>query len=120
VNVPSVPPDSGEQHSRSGPRSQVSSGRETESARLVELITLSSRGHDEAFAELCDLTSQRVYGIILRVLRSPDHAAEVMQEVYVEVWRQSARYSLGKRQSYCLDDHDRSSARGGSGAVGCE
>ena len=38
-------------------------------------------------------TSQRIYSIILRVLRSPDHAAEVTQEVYVEVWRQSARYA---------------------------
>jgi RNA polymerase sigma-70 factor (ECF subfamily) len=62
----------------------------------VELITLSSRGHEGAFAELYDRTSQRIYGIILRVLRSPDHAAEVMQEVYVEAWRQSARYSPEK------------------------
>ena len=59
-------------------------------------MTLCSRGHEEAFAELYDRTSQRVYGVILRVLRSPDHAAEVMQEVYVEVWRQSARYSREK------------------------
>jgi RNA polymerase sigma-70 factor, ECF subfamily len=59
-------------------------------------MTLCSRGHEDAFTELYDLTSQRIYGIILRVLRSPDHAAEVTQEVYVEVWRQSARYSPGK------------------------
>ena len=71
-------------------------GRENEAAHLVELMALSSRGHEDAFAELYDLTSQRIYGIILRVLRSPDHAAEVTQEVYVEVWRQSARYSPDK------------------------
>jgi len=52
-----------------------------------------ARGHEDAFAELYDLTSARVYGVVLRVLRSPDHATEVTQEVYVEVWRQSARYS---------------------------
>jgi len=56
----------------------------------------SARGHEDAFAELYDLTSNRIYAIILRVLRSPDHAAEVTQEVYVEVWRQSARYSPDK------------------------
>ena len=33
---------------------------------------------------------------MLRVLRSADHAAEVTQEVYVEVWRQSARYARDK------------------------
>jgi len=70
--------------------------RETEAAQLIKLMTLCSRGHEQAFTELYDRTSQRIYGIILRVLRSPDHAAEVMQEVYVEVWRQSARYSPDK------------------------
>ena len=96
MNVSSLPPDSEGHPSRSAPRTVRSSGRETEAAHLVELMALSARGHEEAFAELYDLTSQRIYGIILRVLRSPDHAAEVMQEVYVEVWRQSARYSPGR------------------------
>jgi RNA polymerase sigma-70 factor, ECF subfamily len=113
VNGSSLPPDSdGGEHSgsavrfgasrgrepelSSGGKTGLSSGRETGAAHLVELVTLCSRGHEEAFAELYDRTSQRIYGIILRVLRSPDHAAEVMQEVYVEVWRQSARYSRDK------------------------
>ena len=96
MNVSSLPPDSEGQPSRSAPRGERSRGRETEAAHLVELMALSARGHEDAFAELFDLTSQRVYGIILRVLRSPDHAAEVMQEVYVEVWRQSARFSAAK------------------------
>jgi RNA polymerase sigma-70 factor (ECF subfamily) len=96
VNVSSVPPDSAGQSARSARHRDASSGREAEAAHLVELMTLSSRGHEDAFAELYDLTSQRIYGIVLRVLRSPDHAAEVTQEVYVEVWRQSARYSPGK------------------------
>ena len=33
---------------------------------------------------------------MLRVLRSPEHAEEVTQEVYVEVWQQSARYTPGR------------------------
>lgn len=96
MNVSSLPPNSGGQPSGSGRQREASSGREAEAARLAELMTLCSRGHEDAFTELYDLTSQRIYGIILRVLRSPDHAAEVTQEVYVEVWRQSARYSPGK------------------------
>lgn len=63
-----------------------------ETDRLGALLSESARGRDESFAELYDLTSSRVYGLILRVVRSPDHAAEVMQEVYVEAWRQAARY----------------------------
>lgn len=71
-------------------------GREADAAHLVELMARSSRGQEDAFAELYDLTSRRIYAVILRVLRSAEHAGEVTQEVYVEVWRQSARYSPGK------------------------
>lgn len=70
--------------------------RATEPDRLVGLVARSARGHEDAFAELYDLTSPRVHGVILRVLRSPDHAAEVTQEVYVEAWRQSARFDARK------------------------
>jgi len=82
--------------SRSGRGAGQSTGREQDAARLVDLMARSARGHEDAFAELYDLTANRIHAIILRVLRSPDHAAEVTQEVYVEVWRQSARYSPDK------------------------
>ena len=65
---------------------------------LAELLATSARGDADAFAQLYDATSKRIYGVIMRVLRSPDHAAEVTQEVYVEVWRQAARYD-GRRGS---------------------
>ncbi len=68
-------------------------GREAEAAHLVDLMARAARGHEDSFAEVYDLTSTRVHAVILRVLRSPDHAAEVTQEVYVEIWRQSARYA---------------------------
>ena len=89
MGVSAVPSGPGGESSPAGLRP---AGREADAAHLVDLLTRSSRGHEEAFAELYDLTSSRIYGIVLRVLRSADHAAEVTQEVYVEVWRQSARY----------------------------
>lgn len=63
---------------------------------LAELLSASAGGDAEAFAELYDATSHRVYGVIMRVLRSPDHAVEVTQEVYVEVWRQAGRYQSSR------------------------
>jgi RNA polymerase sigma-70 factor (ECF subfamily) len=53
-------------------------------------------GDEVAFAELYDLTLRRVYGTVLRVLRSPEHAEEVTQEVYVEIWRQAPKYAPEK------------------------
>ncbi|HEX5906768.1 MAG TPA: sigma-70 family RNA polymerase sigma factor, partial [Propionibacteriaceae bacterium] len=71
-------------------------GREASAARLAELVAHSASGHDDAFAELYDLTAARIHGVVLRVLRSADHAVEVTQEVFVDVWRQAARYSPEK------------------------
>ena len=68
-------------------------GRDVEAAQLAQLVTRSARGHEDAFSELYDATSSCVYGVILRVLRSPDLAAEVTQEVYLEIWRHAARYA---------------------------
>lgn len=56
----------------------------------------TAQGDDRAFAELYDLTGKRVYGVALRVLRSPEHAEEVAQEVYAEVWQQAKRYAPEK------------------------
>jgi RNA polymerase sigma-70 factor (ECF subfamily) len=59
---------------------------------LQDLLAASARGDEQAFAELYDQTSSRVYGMVLRVVRDPAQAAEVTQDVYLEVWRQSARF----------------------------
>ena len=93
--------DPGGQTSRIGPApgtgpADAIQGREAENDRLAGLMARAARGHEDAFAELYDRTSARIYGVILRVLRSADHSAEVTQEVYVEVWRQSARFDSSK------------------------
>jgi RNA polymerase sigma-70 factor, ECF subfamily len=59
-------------------------------------MTKCATGDQAAFAELYDLTSRRVYGIVLKVLRSPEQAKEVTQEVYLEVWAQARRYAPDK------------------------
>jgi len=65
-------------------------------AHLVELITRCSCGQEEALAELYDLTSSGIYGMVLCVARSTDLAAAITTDVYVEVWRRSGRYFPGE------------------------
>ena len=88
--VPSGPGDD------SRPRGSSEEDAGTEATELVALVHRSAEGDQDAFAELYDRTSRRVYGIVWRVLRSADHAAEVTQEVYTEAWRQAARFEVGK------------------------
>ena len=71
---------------------------------LGDLLALSSRGDEQAFAQLYDLTSARVFGLARRVVRDPAQAEEVAQEAYLEVWRSSARYDarLGSALAWIL------------------
>jgi len=97
MGLSAVPSGPGGEASRTDPAPPRDvAGRGAEAARLADLVARSSRGHEDAFSELYDLTASRMYGLVLRILRSADHAAEVTQEVFVEVWRQSARYAPDK------------------------
>lgn len=60
--------------------------------RLLDLIVECADGNRPAFRRLYDLTSHRVFGIVLAVLRNSAAAEEVAQEVYVQIWRQAASF----------------------------
>jgi RNA polymerase sigma-70 factor (ECF subfamily) len=49
-------------------------------------------GDPETFGAVYDALAPVAYGTSLGVLRDPDHAAEVTQEVMVEVWQTAARF----------------------------
>lgn len=51
-----------------------------------------------AFAELYDLLSPRVFGLILRVLVNRAHAEEVLQEVFLEIWQSAASFAPNRGQ----------------------
>jgi RNA polymerase sigma-70 factor (ECF subfamily) len=59
---------------------------------LAGLLSATADGDQEAFAELYDLTSARVHGLVVRVLRDVAQAEEVTQEVYLQVWRSAGRF----------------------------
>ncbi len=63
---------------------------------LGEVMARVARGDHTAFAELYDMTSRSVFGIVLRVLRDRAQAEEVTQEVYVDAWRQASRFDAGR------------------------
>lgn len=49
-------------------------------------------GDRDAFARLYDLTSPRVHGLIVRVIRDRDLAQEVAQEAYLQIWREAPTF----------------------------
>lgn len=49
-------------------------------------------GDQLALAELYDLTSGRVYGLLLRAVKNPALAATMLQDVYVDVWTRATAF----------------------------
>jgi RNA polymerase sigma-70 factor (ECF subfamily) len=64
------------------------------------LLALVQRGDETAMASLFDRYSKIVYSVALRVLRDPASAEDVLQEVFMQIWRNpnsfiATRGSLG-------------------------
>lgn len=64
------------------------------------LLALVQRGDEQAMASLFDRYSKVVYSVALRVLRDPASAEDVLQEIFMQIWRSpdgfvAARGSLG-------------------------
>jgi RNA polymerase sigma-70 factor (ECF subfamily) len=64
------------------------------------LLALVQKGDESAMASLFDRYSKIVYSVALRVLRDPASAEDVLQEVFMQIWRNpngfiATRGSLG-------------------------
>jgi RNA polymerase sigma-70 factor (ECF subfamily) len=61
--------------------------------RLIERVAAGDRA---AFAELFDEFAPRAFRRIRAVLRDTAQSEEVMQEVFLEIWQQAARFEPGR------------------------
>ena len=61
-----------------------------------ELVALLKNRDNKAFAYLYDHYSGALYNIILQILNDADIANDVLQEVFVNIWRRIDQYDTGK------------------------
>lgn len=64
------------------------------SAELADLLARVAIGDRAAFARLYERTSAQLLGQILRIERNRNAAEDVLQEVFVKVWRSSTAYDV--------------------------
>ncbi len=62
----------------------------------VPLIAAIARGDRDAFARFYDLHAALVHTFALRILRERGEAEEVVQDVFLQVWRQAEGYSTDR------------------------
>jgi RNA polymerase sigma-70 factor (ECF subfamily) len=59
---------------------------------LSQLLADVAGGDQAAFAELYERTSAKLFGICLRILKDRNEAEDILQDVYVNVWRSAGRF----------------------------
>ena len=67
----------------------------TTTAHLDEMIARTAMGSRADFEKLYKATSAKLFGICIRILNNESEAEEVLQEVYVKVWRSADKYASG-------------------------
>lgn len=63
-------------------------------ARLAALMARVALADRRAFDELYRATSATLFGMVLRINRDRGHAEEVLQEIYITVWRQATSFDV--------------------------
>ena len=67
-----------------------------EREELNRLLIETGRNDQKAFAELYRLTSSKLFGVCMRMLRDRGEAEDVLQETYTTVWRRAAGFDAAK------------------------
>lgn len=62
---------------------------------LNRLLLRTGEGDQAAFATLYQRTSAKLFGICVKMLRDRSEAEDVLQDVYVTVWRRAAIFDPG-------------------------
>ena len=68
------------------------------SKELSALLARSGLGDRQAFATLYERTSAHLFAVVLRINRDRAQAEDVLQEVYVNVWRAAQSFDAAQSQ----------------------
>ncbi|GAP36010.1 sigma-70 family RNA polymerase sigma factor [Piscinibacter sakaiensis] len=68
------------------------------SHELARLLARSGLGDRAAFAALYEATSAHLFAVVLRIQRDRAQAEDLLQEVYVKVWRAAAGFDAARAQ----------------------
>src|SRR6186997_886444 len=73
---------------------------ETPSYKETELVLLLKQRTQTAFSYLYDNYSPALYGVIVSIVQDRELANDVLQEVFIKVWRQIDQYNPEKGKLY--------------------
>ena len=81
------------------------------------MLTAVGSGDRAAYADLFDTLGPQSYALAVRVVRSAARAEEVVQEAWLQVWRDAARFKKHDRETYWVTVASSPRAAGGPNSV---
>ncbi len=66
---------------------------------LAELLARTALRDQRAFQRLYELTSPRLLGMLLRLVRSRNVAEEILQESFISIWQHAGSYMATRSQA---------------------
>jgi len=63
---------------------------------LAELLPRIASGDRAALRQLYQASSAKLFGVCLRILSDRDESEDVLQEVYLTIWRRADRFEAGR------------------------
>ncbi|MEJ0094796.1 MAG: sigma-70 family RNA polymerase sigma factor [Methylocella sp.] len=63
-------------------------------AGLAKLLVAVGSGDRAAFRQLYDQTSPKLFAIILRIIRNRSLAEDILQDVFLRIWRNAGAFSI--------------------------
>ncbi|WP_395334854.1 sigma-70 family RNA polymerase sigma factor [Novosphingobium sp. BL-8H] len=69
---------------------------DAERQKLVTALGRVARGDRSALREVYDMTSAKLFGVCLRISADREAAEDILQDVYVKVWKRADRFDSGR------------------------
>lgn len=63
---------------------------------LADLLPRIASGDRAALQQLYEASSAKLFGVCLRILSNRDESEDVLQEVYLTIWRRADRFDAGR------------------------
>ncbi len=63
---------------------------------LAQWMSQVASGDRAALRQLYDATSSKLFGVCLRILRDREESEDVLQDVYITIWRRADRFDVAK------------------------
>lgn len=63
---------------------------------LSQMMSQIAQGDRDALRQLYQATSSKLFGVCLRILSDRDESEDVLQEVYVTIWRRADRFDKSR------------------------